>query len=386
MKKVIILGATGSIGKQALDIIENNLEEFELVKISIGHNVEELLKIIERFPTIKEVALLEGEFLDDLTYGYSDIKFNVGEEGILQLLDNDDYDIVLNGIVGFAGLLPSIKTIEQNKTLALANKETLVVAGDIVNEKLKEHPQAKIVPVDSEHCAIFQCLENNNHQDVKRIILSASGGSFKDKTLEELKDVTIEEALNHPNWNMGASITIDSATMLNKALEIIEAHYLFNVSYDQIEVVIQPQSIVHSMVEYKDSSMLAQLSYPDMRQPILYGLSYPKRLSFNDNALDFTKLLTLTFEPVDLERFEVINIAYRVGRIGHSYPCVLNASKEAATQAFLNGEIAFLTITELVKNAIKSHKIIENPSIEQLIKIDELTKKYVQSLIEKGVC
>ncbi len=383
MKKVVILGATGSIGKQALDIIKNNPNEFELVKISIGNNVKQLLKILEDFETIKEVAILDKEFIEDLEYGFNEMKFYDSSEGILKLLDNDDYDIVLNGIVGFAGLLPSIKTIEHNKILALANKETMVVAGKLVNEKLKAHPQARIIPVDSEHCAIFQCLENNQHRDIKRLILSASGGSFKDKSLEELKNVSIEEALNHPNWNMGNSITIDSATMLNKALEIIEAHFLFNVSYDQIEVVIQPQSIVHSMVEYKDSSILAQLSYPDMRQPILYGLSYPKRLEFKENSLDFSQPLTLNFEPVDLTRFEAINLAFMVGRLGNSYPCVLNASKEEATNAFLKGEIGFLTIIDLVKNAIKNHKIIEDPSIEVLIKIDELTRKYVRSLIEK---
>lgn len=385
MKKVVVLGATGSIGQQALDIIKSNPNEFELVKISIGKNVKKLLDILEIFPSIKEVALMEEEFIEDFNYGYGEINFYPSSIGILKLLNKDkyDYDIVVNGIVGFAGLLPSLKTIEQDKILALANKETMVIAGDIVNQKLKDHPQAKIIPVDSEHCAIFQCLENNNHKDIKRLILSASGGSFKDKSLEELENVSIEEALNHPNWQMGNAITIDSATMLNKALEIIEAHHLFKVDYDQIEVVIQPQSIVHSMVEYKDSSILAQLSYPDMRQPILYALTYPNRLNFSENSIDFSKPLNLNFEPVDLKRFEAIELAFIVGRLGHSFPCVLNASKEVATNAFLKGEISFLNIVEIVKKTIKFHKKVENPNIEQLIKIDKLTRDYVNLLIKK---
>lgn len=383
MKRVVVLGASGSIGKQAIEIIKRYPEEFELVKVSVGHNLKELLDILEEFQSINEVAILNEEFIEELEYGFSEIKFNHSSEGIIELLDNNDYDIVINGIVGFAGLLPSIKTIENNKILALANKETMVVAGDIVNEKLKQHPLAKIIPVDSEHCAIFQCLENNNHKDIKRLIISASGGSLKDKTLKELEEVSIAQALNHPNWNMGASITIDSATMFNKALEIIEAHHLFNVPYDQIEVVIHPQSIVHSMVEYKDSSILAQLSKPDMKSPILYALSYPNRLNFIDSSLDFSQIINLKFEPVDLERFEAIDIAFKVGRLGNSFPCVLNASKEVATQAFLNSEISFLDIIYLVKAALKNHRMIENPSLNQLIKIDELTRIYVRTLIEK---
>lgn len=383
MKKVVVLGASGSIGKQAIEIIKRSPDEFELVKVSVGNNIENLLEILESFSSIKEVAILNKDFIEDLEYGFNEINFYHSSKGIIELLANDDYDIVLNAIVGFAGLLPSIKTIENNKVLALANKETMVVAGDIINDLLKQHPLAKIIPVDSEHCAIFQCLENNNHRDVKKLIISASGGSLKDKTLHELEQVSIEEALNHPNWDMGASITIDSATMLNKALEIIEAHHLFNVSYDQINVVIHPQSIVHSMVEYKDSSILAQMSKPDMRAPILYALSYPNRLEFKDSSLDFSQVLNLNFEPVDLNRFEAIDLAFKVGRLGNSFPCVLNASKEVATSAFLKSEIGFLDIIYLVKAALKNHRMIENPTLNQLIKIDELTRVYVRTLIEK---
>lgn len=383
MKKVVLLGASGSIGTQTLDILRNNPDDYELVKISIGYNVKVLIEILKNFKTVKEVALLDERVISELKQVYPHVNFYLNQEGILKLLDNDDYDIVLNAIVGFDGLLPSLKTIQCDKILALANKETMVVAGFHVNRMLVQHPKARIVPVDSEHCAIFQCLQNSDKNGVKRLIISASGGSFRDKSLEELQNVTIEDALNHPNWDMGASITIDSATMLNKGLEVIEAHWLFNIDYNNIDVVIHRESIVHSMVEFRDSSTLAQLSQPNMKQPIVYALAYPKRFKFDESSLDFSKALSLSFEPVDFERFKGLALSYQAGRLGHSFPCVLNTSKEVATQAFLDERIAFIDIVEYVEKALDAHRIIENPSIEQLIKIDKATRKYVEKLISK---
>ncbi|MDL2211266.1 1-deoxy-D-xylulose-5-phosphate reductoisomerase [Erysipelotrichaceae bacterium OttesenSCG-928-M19] len=385
MKKIVVLGATGSIGTQALAVIKENSTDYEVTKISVGYNIKLLLDILNDFPSINEVALLDDKRIAELQDHYPDINFYLGSKGIIQLLDNGNYDLCLNAIVGFAGLLPSIKVIQSNKTLALANKETMVVAGKQINRLLEQHSQAKVIPVDSEHCAIFQCLASNEIESVKRLVISASGGSFRDKSLEELANVSIEDALNHPNWQMGAAITIDSATMLNKGLEVIEAHWLFGIDYDQIEVVIHRESIVHSMVEYSDSSMIAQLSQPDMKQPIAYALAYPKRAKFSDSSLDLTKIVNLTFEPVDFKRFKGLALAYQAGRQGHSYPCVLNASKEIATQAFLAEKIKFIDIVEYVEKALKAHRVIENPSLEQLVAIDSATRKYVTDLINKEI-
>ena len=385
MKKIVVLGATGSIGTQTLEVIAQNHEDYEVVKISVGHNIELLLEILDEFETIKEVALLNEKIISELQQAYPKITFYCGQEGILQLLESDDYDLVVNAIVGFAGLLPSIKVIQNDKILALANKETMVVAGAHINELLSQHSKAQIIPVDSEHCALFQCLQNNDIGAVKRLIISASGGSFRDKSLEELKNVTVEEALNHPNWDMGAAITIDSATMLNKGLEVIEAHWLFGIDYDKIEVVIHRESIVHSMVEYQDSSTIAQLAKPNMKQPIAYALAYPKKAQFEESSLDLLQQIKLTFEPVDFERFKGLTLAYAAGQQGHSYPCVLNASKEVATKAFLANKIAFIDIVEYVEKALQGHKVVENPTIEELIKIDYVTRLYVNQLINKEI-
>lgn len=385
MKNIVVLGASGSIGLQALDVIRNNQDRFSLTKISIGYNIEALFKILEEFTSIKEVALLEKKCLKELQDLYPEIKFYLDNIGILKLLDNNDYDIVLNAIVGFDGLLPSLKTLESDKVLALANKETMVVGGEIVKQMLVKHPQAQIIPVDSEHCAIFQCITNGKKAEVKKIIISASGGSFRDKTLAELKGVSVQEALNHPNWNMGDAITIDSATMLNKGLEVIEAHYLFDIAYDNIEVVIHRESIVHSLVEFKDSSIIAQLSMPNMKQPIIYALGYPNRLDFSESSLNFNEMINLSFQSVDYERFKGLALAFKAGRLGHSYPCVLNASKEVATQAFLNNEIEFLAIVELVQKALESHKLVNNPSIVDLINVDKATRLYVKSIMKEYI-
>ena len=384
MKKLVVLGASGSIGSQALELIKEHKDDFILEKISIGRNINKLRQILTEFPSIKEVALLDSPELPNLKTDYPNISFYIDNQGILTLLEDSNYDIVLNAIVGFAGLEASIKTIQLNKVLALANKETMVVAGSYINQLLLEHPKASIIPVDSEHSAIFQCMKNGHKNEVDKILLTASGGSFRDKSLEELKEVTLEQALNHPNWSMGASITIDSATMLNKGLEVIEAHYLFNVAYDDITVLIHRQSIIHSMVSFKDSSIIGLLSNPNMKQPISYAFNYPDRKDFKDSQIDFNQLITLTLEPVDYTRFKGLKLSFDAGRKGGYYPCVLNASKEVATNAFLNNEIQFLDIVELVEQALNNHQDKEGFCLETLKQVDQDTRNYVTHLIQRG--
>jgi 1-deoxy-D-xylulose-5-phosphate reductoisomerase len=383
MKKIMLLGASGSIGTQTLAIIKENSNLYNLNKISIGYNTARLYEILKEFPSIKEVALLDESKINELRQAYPMIVFHAQQQGILNLFNDNDYDIVLNAIVGFAGLLPSIESIKRAKVLALANKETMVVAGELIKSLLKEHPQAQIIPVDSEHCALFQCLDKQDAKPLRRLIITASGGAFRDKSLNELEKVTISDALNHPNWNMGNTITIDSATMLNKGLEVIEAHYLFNVDYDNIDVVIHYESIVHSMIEYIDSSIIAQLSNPNMKQPINYALGYPHRVMFTESQIDFSKVLNLTFKPIDLERFEGLALAIEAGKKGDSYPCVLNASKEVATNAFLKGDISFLDITKYVKQALLNHQVVNKPSLDELFIIDAQVRDYIKKEIYK---
>lgn len=382
MKDVVILGVTGSIGVQTLEVIEENSNLFQVTKVSIGNNVVLLDEILSKFKTIKKVALLNKNI--DLENKYSNVEFYYGEQGILDLIDNNE-EIVLNAILGFAGLAPSIKAIETGCRLALANKETMVVAGHLIKDLLKENPSSEIIPVDSEHNALFQCLKGNDQKEIKRLILTASGGSFRDYTYEQLQNVSIEDALNHPNWNMGASITIDSATMLNKGLEVIEAYWLFDIDYDNIDVVIHKESIIHSMIEYSDNSILAQLSYPSMKHPISYALHYPKREVSIKPGIDFKTLSKLHFDSVDDKKFKGLKLAYLAGKKGHSYPCVLNASKEVATSYFLDGKIKFLDIVMYVEKALEEHVVVENASLKQLIEIDRETRIKTKELIEKGV-
>ena len=283
----------------------------------------------------------------------------------------------MNAIVGFAGLVPTIEAIKAKKDIALANKETLVVAGHIITKLVKEYDVA-LLPVDSEHSAIFQSLNGENKKQIKKIILTASGGSFRNKTREELMGVSVAEALNHPNWSMGAKITIDSATLFNKGLEVIEAKWLFDVSYDQIEVLIHPESIIHSMVEFIDTSIIGQLGNPDMRLPIQYALTYPQRdILFGGESLDLAKVATLTFKKPDFKRFKALALAYQAGRDGGSKPCVLNGANEQANELFRRGKIEFLQIEELVEKALNSHRFIKDPTLQQLIEVDAWARNFV---------
>lgn len=376
MKNITVLGVTGSIGMQTVDVVKNHLDKFKIVAMSAGYNikrVEEILDVID----VEYVCVVQEKDAQYLQEKYPNLKVTYGQEGLIEIATLPQIDIVLNAIVGFAGLVPTIEAIKAKKDIALANKETLVVAGHIITRLVKEN-NVRLLPVDSEHSAIFQSLNGEKHQQIKRIILTASGGSFRDKSRDELVGVTVEEALNHPNWSMGAKITIDSATLFNKGLEVIEAKWLFDVTYDQIDVLIHPESIIHSMVEFVDTSVIGQLGNPDMRLPIQYALTYPDRdVLVNGETLDLAKIASLTFRKPDLNRFKALALAYQAGKTGGSMPCVLNGANEMANELFRNNKIEFLQIEELVEKALKAHQVVSNPTLEQLVEIDSWARNFV---------
>ncbi|MBD1380045.1 1-deoxy-D-xylulose-5-phosphate reductoisomerase [Metabacillus arenae] len=382
MKKISLLGATGSIGKQTLDIIKAHPEQFKLSALAFGSNMESGIKAIEDFSP-KFVSVKDKETYDELKslFGHKSITFSYGIDGLIEAATYDEADILVNAVIGSVGLLPTMKAIESKKTIALANKETLVTAGHLVTEHAKKHG-VSLLPVDSEHSAIFQCLQGENEKSLTKIILTASGGSFRDKTRSELIDVTVEDALKHPNWSMGAKITIDSATMMNKGLEVIEAFWLFNMPYEKIEVLLHKESIIHSMVEFHDRSVIAQLGSPDMRVPIQYALTYPERYPFpHSKQLNLWEIGTLHFEKMDLERYRCLKFAYESGKIGGTMPTVLNAANEEAVAAFLHGKIKFLQIEDLIEQALTQHDVINQPTLETIQEIDHSTRAFVQSLI-----
>ncbi|WP_346677520.1 1-deoxy-D-xylulose-5-phosphate reductoisomerase [Erysipelatoclostridium sp. An173] len=376
MKNITVLGVTGSIGMQTVDVVKNHLDKFKIVAMSAGYNIKRVEEILEMID-VEYVCVVQKKDAQYLQEKYPDLKVTYGQEGLIKIATLPQIDIVLNAIVGFAGLVPTIEAIKAKKDIALANKETLVVAGHIITKLVKEN-NVRLLPVDSEHSAIFQSLNGEKHQQIKRIILTASGGSFRDKSRDELIGVTVEEALNHPNWSMGAKITIDSATLFNKGLEVIEAKWLFDVSYDQIDVLIHPESIIHSMVEFVDTSVIGQLGNPDMRLPIQYALTYPDRdVLVNGESLDLAKIASLTFKKPDLDRFKALALAYKAGRTGGSMPCVLNGANEMANELFRNNKIEFLQIEELVEKALKAHQVISDPTLEQLVKVDSWARNFV---------
>ncbi|BDG35175.1 1-deoxy-D-xylulose 5-phosphate reductoisomerase 2 [Parageobacillus caldoxylosilyticus] len=381
LKYISILGASGSIGTQTLDIIRSHPDEFRLAAVSIGKNVDMARAMIEEFAP-RLVAVADRDAYDKLRSEYAGkVKIIYGEEGLIEAAVFPETDIVVTAVVGSVGLVPTLKAIEAGKTIALANKETLVTAGHIVTEEAKKRG-VSLLPVDSEHSAIFQCLQGEKREQVEKIILTASGGSFRDKTREELKHVTVEEALRHPNWSMGAKVTIDSATMMNKGLEVIEAHWLFELPYEQIDVLLHRESVIHSLVQFRDTSVIAQLGTPDMHVPIQYALSYPERLPLNSaKPLDLAQIGTLNFKRMDLERYRCLRFAYEAGKAGGSLPTVLNAANEEAVAAFLAGRIAFLDIEEYIERALEWHEMIKEPSLEEIRRIDAETRKYVQSLL-----
>ncbi len=382
MKYISLLGATGSIGKQTVDIIMENKEKFTLVAMSVGKNIQFARKImVELSPEL--VSTKEKHDAEMLRTEFPHIIFTYGDNGITEVAVYDKANVVVNGVMGSVGLQPTLNAIEAKKTIAIANKETLVTAGHLVMEAAKRQGVA-ILPVDSEHSAIFQALQGENEKNIERIILTASGGSFRNRTREELSNVTVEEALNHPNWSMGAKITIDSASMMNKGLEVIEAHWLFDLPYEKIDVLLHQESIIHSMVEFHDSSIIAQLGSPDMRVPIQYALTYPDRFPLpSAKRLNLAEIGTLHFKNMDLDRFRCLKLAYEAGKAGGSYPTVLNAANEAAVEAFLTGRITFLQIEDYVEKALNQHQMIVKPSLPEIEEIDRKTRSYVQLLFAK---
>ena len=377
MKKISILGSTGSIGTQTLDIVRIN-NDVEVVALSAHKNIDLLEKQIREFKP-KVVAIWEeadAKILSDKVKDLN-VKVSFGMEGLIEVATVCNADIVVTAVVGMIGIEPTIAAIKAKKDIALANKETLVCAGHIIMPLAKDMG-INIYPVDSEHSAIFQCLDKNN--PIKKILLTASGGPFRGFSKEELKNVTLEDALKHPNWSMGKKITIDSATMINKGLEIIEASHLFDVDIDDIEVVIQKESIIHSMVEFKDNGILAQLGTPDMKLPISYAIFYPERRYISEERVDFSKLSTLNFSKPDLDVFEGLKMAISAGKKGGSAPTVLNAANEWAVDKFLNKKIGFTDIPRLIGLAIEKHQFKENPSLEDIISLKQWTEEYLERI------
>ncbi|WP_255573202.1 1-deoxy-D-xylulose-5-phosphate reductoisomerase [Anoxybacillus sp. ST4] len=379
MRAISLLGATGSIGMQTLDVIRAHRDAFCLVAFSAGRNIEQARMIIEQFSP-KIVCVAQKEDADMLQREYiGRVRIVSGEDGLIEVATVEQADIVVNAVVGSVGLVPTLKAIEAGKTIALANKETLVTAGHLVMKHAAAYG-VSILPIDSEHSAIFQCLQGEKQKNVECIILTASGGSFRDRTREQLQHVTVAEALKHPNWSMGAKITIDSATMMNKGLEVIEAHWLFYLPYEQIHVLLHKESIIHSMVQFHDGSVIAQLGTPDMRVPIQYALTYPDRFPLHIERLNLAEVATLHFQKVDMNRFRCLQFAYEAGKIGGTMPTVLNAANEEAVAAFLAGQISFLAIEQYIEQAMERHVPIADPDLDTIRMIDRETRQFVKSL------
>jgi 1-deoxy-D-xylulose-5-phosphate reductoisomerase len=370
VKRIAVLGSTGSIGTQTLDVIAHHPERFQLEAIAAGKNVDLVVEQVKRFqPRLVSMVDRDAAERVKLQAGPG-VRVVYGDEGLIEAAASTEAELVVTAMVGSQGLKPTLAAIEAGKHIGLANKETLVSAGHLVTEAAIRH-KVKLLPVDSEHSAIFQCMHREAADEIEKIVLTASGGSFRDKTREQLQGVTVKEALAHPNWSMGAKITIDSATMVNKGLEVIEAHWLFGLAYDQIEVMIHPESIVHSFVEFKDRSVIAQLGMPDMRVPIQYALTYPNRLDSPSKPLDLTAVGRLNFRKMDYDRFPSLRMAFECGRMGGTAPTVFNAANEVAVARFLQGEIAFLHIEEIIERVLESHTQVDNPSLEAIAEQDQ---------------
>jgi len=382
MKKIAILGSTGSIGSTALKIIESNPEEYKVLALTAGRNIGLLMKQIIQFQPIA-VAVSEGSLADilrDRLRGYSKTEVLAGVEGFVQLAALEEVDTVISAMSGSAGLIPTYAAIEAGKDIALANKETMVMAGPVIMGHAKERG-VTILPIDSEHSAIFQALQGHQREDLKRIILTASGGPFREVPREKLERTTPEEALRHPNWDMGKKVTIDSATLMNKGLEAIEAKWLFDLNTDQIDIVIHPESIIHSMVEYRDGSIIAQMGIPDMITPISYALSYPRHMETNLPSLRLEEIGVLTFQKPDMERFKCLALAIEASEIGESMPAVLNGANEVAVESFLQGKIGFLQIPILIERTMEIHETFSIYNIEGVIEADRWAKETAEKVL-----
>ena len=385
MKKISILGSTGSIGTQTLDIVTDHPDKFQVVGLATGNNIQLLSEQIRQFrPQI--VAINNESQLEDLKSLISDLDYTpiilAGKEGVIEVARYGDSESVVTGIVGCAGLLPTIAAITAGKDIALANKETLIAGGPVVLPLVEKHG-VKLLPADSEHSAIFQCLQGVPTGGLKKIILTASGGAFRDLPVEKLPQVTVADALKHPNWSMGRKITIDSATLMNKGLEVIEAHYLFGVDYNAIDIVIHPQSIIHSLIELQDTSVLAQLGWPDMRLPLLYALSWPERIYTDWEPLNLVKAGSLTFKEPDHQKYPCMGLAYAAGRAGGAMPAVLNAANEQAVALFLEEKISFLDIPRVIEKVCDRFAIhnSSNPSLDDILAADNWARQEVSNCL-----
>lgn len=381
MKKISLLGATGSIGLQTIDILEQHPDQFQLVAFSSGRNMEATRNILRKL-TPQLVSVMTAEDAQTLQKEFPNVTFTYGNDGLVEVATHPETTVLVNAVLGSVGLASTLAAIRMGKTIAIANKETLVTAGHLVMSEAKKY-NAPILPVDSEHSALFQSMNGENTKRIERLILTASGGSFRDKTRAELEGVTVKDALNHPNWSMGAKITIDSATMMNKGLEVIEAHVLFDMPYDNIDVLLHRESIIHSMVEYSDTSVMAQLGSPDMRVPIQYALSYPDRLPIaNAQRLNLAQIGQLQFKEVDFDRYRALKLAYDAGRAGGTVLTAMNAANEAAVALFLDEKITFLQIEECIERVMDAHDNILLPDLETILAVDSETRKIVQSMVK----
>mgnify|MGYP000967731905 CR=1 FL=1 len=381
MKCISVLGSTGSIGTQTLEVVRNN-KELKICALAASHNIDLLEKQIREFLP-NTVCVWEEEKAKELAIRVKDISVSIvsGIDGLIACAIEKDVDIVLTAVVGMIGIRPTIEAIRAGKDIALANKETLVTAGHLIMPLVKEYG-VKLLPVDSEHSAIFQALNGEQGNTISKIILTASGGPFRGKNKKELENVQLEDALKHPNWSMGKKITIDSSTMVNKGLEVMEAKWLFNVGLDKIQVVIQPQSVIHSAVEFEDGGIIAQMGTPDMKLPIQYALFYPNRRFLGGSHVNFFELGMLTFEKPDMDTFSGLRLAYQAAEQGGSMPTVYNAANELAVAKFLNRQIKFLEITELIEAAMDHHKTVQNPTVSEILNIESETYDFIESIIK----
>ncbi|MBF0405944.1 MAG: 1-deoxy-D-xylulose-5-phosphate reductoisomerase [Candidatus Riflebacteria bacterium] len=382
-KKIILLGSTGSIGINTLDVVRDNPDRFKIIALAAKRNWKKLAdQALEFHPDV--VSIFDDDESEKLQKALAGtgIKVLSGKKGLIEISILPEAEMLVSALVGSIGLEPVLSAIHAGKNICLANKETLVVGGELVIEAAQKK-NVKILPIDSEHSAIFQCLQNSEMKYVNKLILTASGGPFRSLSASEFSKITPKQALKHPNWEMGGKITIDSATLMNKGLEIIEARWLFDIGFDRIEVVIHPQSIIHSMVEFIDGSVLAQLGMPDMRLPIKYALSYPERLSGCSEKTDFLKLPPLTFEAPRIRDFPCLEYACEAGKRSGTMPCIVNAANEIAVEAFLNGKISFPAIPEIIRKCMNSLKIIDNPKLEELLTADSETRKLAEDIISR---
>lgn len=379
MKNISILGSTGSIGTQTLDVVRKN-NDIKVVALSAGKNVELIEKQVREFKPAF-VSMADEKSLSDLKVRLADmqgIEYGVGMDGLIRTATMSEAEIVVTAVVGMMGIVPTIEAINAGKNIALANKETLVTAGHIIM-KLAADKGVKILPVDSEHSAIFQCLNGERENKIHKILLTASGGPFRGRTMEQMRDIRVEDALKHPNWTMGRKITIDSSTMVNKGLEVMEARWLFGVELDRVQVVVQPQSVIHSMVEFKDGAVMAQLGTPDMRLPIQYALYYPERRFLDTEHLDFWKLRQITFEEPDLVNFRGLALAYEAGRRGGNVPTMFNAANELAVAMFLDRKIKYLDIIDIIEQTMTNIEYIDNPDVSRILDTEAAAYEFIRS-------